>query len=99
MESKNKAKVISAIAVIAGLAFGATTETGKKAISKVSSGLIGNISVSTKEDSSKKVKTNVGDTDLGAGAMQLEGVSVGGNVGQIGSNTSTENKSGNSKPQ
>ena len=43
-------------------------------------------------DQSKEVKSNVGDTNLGDGAMKLDGVSVGGNVGQIGSNTNTDTK-------
>ena len=61
----------------------------------MSGGGTGTVSDNGKLDQSKKVKSNVGDTTLGQGAMQLEGVSVGGNVGQIGSNT-TE---GNAEPQ
>jgi len=63
------------------------------------SGDTGDVSGNAKQDNSKKVKSTVGDTKLGDGAMQLEGISVGGNIGQIGSNTKTESKTDTSKSE
>ena len=84
MEFVNKNKVLLAIVgvVIAGVVIFVTL--GGKGVSTAS----GNAKV----DASKTVKSNVGDKTISGQGMALEGVSVGGNVGQIGSNTNTKNE-------
>ena len=80
MDGKTKVKVFGSLATAGALLFGATsTDVGKKAVSSAKS-LVGNISVQSDSSQDKNVSGN---------ALNLEGVSVGGSVGQIGNNTDT----------